>query len=102
MKIIPGQVEHHSAARQKLFGFRTESCSPSSRKRVRNQPGTLFAFTPESRSPSPGFHTQSQSNPARSDILNAFIGEVAAQSGKHITNVAPQVLIEDAKSLLAE
>ena len=37
-----------------MFGFRPESCSPSSRNRVRDQPGTLFGFTPECCSPSPG------------------------------------------------
>ena len=40
-----------------MFGFRPESCSPSSRNRVRDQPGTLFGFIPESRSPSPGIPT---------------------------------------------
>jgi hypothetical protein len=41
-----------------VFGFRPESCSPSSRNRVRHQPGTLFGFTPESRSPCPGIPTR--------------------------------------------
>jgi hypothetical protein len=53
-KSFRDQAEHHSAAGRKVFGFRPESCSPSARNRVRNHPGTLFDFTPEPRSPSPG------------------------------------------------
>jgi hypothetical protein len=48
---IPGQAGKCSA-------FRPESCSPSSRNRVRDHPGTLFGFTPEPRSPSPGIRTE--------------------------------------------
>ena len=44
-----------------MFGFRPESCSPSARNRVRNHPGTLFDFTPEPRSPSPGIPTDGPS-----------------------------------------
>ena len=55
-----GEAEHHSGIGLKLFGFIPESCSPSSRNRVRDQPGTLFGFTPESRSPSPGIPKQTQ------------------------------------------
>ena len=45
---------------------------------------------------------QSASNPARNNILNAFINQVGAQSGKHITGVAPQVFINDANSLMSQ
>jgi hypothetical protein len=31
VEIIPGQVEHHSGACRKVFGFRPESCSPGIR-----------------------------------------------------------------------
>jgi hypothetical protein len=37
-----------------------------------------------------------------SNILKAFQAEVNAQSGKHIIGVAPQVLLQDATSLLGE
>jgi hypothetical protein len=57
VEIIPGQVEHHSGVSRKLFGFRPESCSPSSRNCVRHQSGTLFGFVPESRSPCPGIRS---------------------------------------------
>jgi hypothetical protein len=40
--------------------------------------------------------------PARSNILNAFKNEVNAQSGKHINGIAPQVLEEDANSLIGQ
>jgi hypothetical protein len=40
--------------------------------------------------------------PARANILNAFINEVNAQAGKHITGVAVDVLIQDANSLLKQ
>ena len=36
-----------------------EKCSPSRRNGVRNQPGIVFGFTPESRSASPEFPTPS-------------------------------------------
>jgi hypothetical protein len=38
--------------------------------------------------------------PARHNILAALENEVRAQSGKHITGVARQVLLQDANSLL--
>jgi hypothetical protein len=44
---------------------------------------------------------QHESDDAR-EVLNAFKNQVTAQSGKHITGVAPQVLLEDADSLLSE
>jgi hypothetical protein len=37
-----------------------------------------------------------------SNILNAFINQVNAQTGKHITGIAPQVLLADANSLLSQ
>jgi hypothetical protein len=37
-----------------------------------------------------------------SNILNAFIHQVNAQTGKHITGVAIQVLLEDANSLMSQ
>jgi hypothetical protein len=52
---IPLQAERHSARRQKLFAFPPESRSPSDRNAVRNRNGMVFAFRPESRSPSTGF-----------------------------------------------
>ena len=39
---------------------------------------------------------------AKANILNAFINEVEAQSGKHIAGVAAQVLLQDAKALLGQ
>lgn len=45
---------------------------------------------------------QSASQPARANVLNAFINEVSAQTGKHITGVAIQVLLNDAQSLLVQ
>jgi hypothetical protein len=39
---------------------------------------------------------------ASKNILGAFLSEVAAQTGKHITGVAPKVLTEDAQSLSAQ
>jgi len=38
---------------------------------------------------------------SRDKILNAFEKEVNAQAGKHITGVAPDVLLQDADSLIA-
>jgi Peptidase_C39 like family len=43
---------------------------------------------------------QNDRQPARSNILNAFINEVKALSGKHITGAAVPVLLQDANSLL--
>jgi hypothetical protein len=45
---------------------------------------------------------QNATGPTRTNILNAFINEVNAQSGKQITGVAPQVLLQDANSLIAQ
>jgi len=45
---------------------------------------------------------QNATNPARANILNAFINAVSAQSGKHIIGVAVQVLLQDANSLLSQ
>jgi hypothetical protein len=39
---------------------------------------------------------------AGSNILNAFKNQVAAQTGHHITDVAPRVLQEDADSLISQ
>jgi len=52
---IPLQAEHHSGRRAKLFAFPPERCSPSERNAVRIHNGMVFAFRPESRSPSTGF-----------------------------------------------
>src|SRR5437899_12980030 len=52
---IPLQAERHSGRRQKLFAFPPESRSPSDRNAVRNHNGIVFGFRPESRSPSTGF-----------------------------------------------
>jgi hypothetical protein len=45
---------------------------------------------------------QGDAQPARANVLNAFINEVNAQAGKHITGAAIEVLLQDAKSLLAQ
>lgn len=45
---------------------------------------------------------QDSSGLARNNILNAFQAEIRAQSGKHITGIASQILIEDAASLIAQ
>jgi hypothetical protein len=52
---IPLQAERHSGRGQKLFAFPPESRSPSDRNAVRNHNGMVFSFRPESRSPSTGF-----------------------------------------------
>jgi hypothetical protein len=44
----------------------------------------------------------SAKGPAQINILNAFENEVNAQSGKHLTSTAPQVLLQDAASLIAQ
>jgi hypothetical protein len=36
------------------------------------------------------------------NVLTAFINEVTAQAGVHILGIAPQILINDANSLLAQ
>jgi hypothetical protein len=38
----------------------------------------------------------------RANALNAFINEVNAQSGKHITGTVPQILLQDAHSLISQ
>jgi hypothetical protein len=45
---------------------------------------------------------QTASGAARNNILNAFKNEVSAQSGKHITGIAVQVLLLDANSLIGQ
>jgi len=45
---------------------------------------------------------QKNSQPARNNELNAFINEVKAQAGKHISDSAVQVLLQDANSLLTQ
>jgi hypothetical protein len=39
---------------------------------------------------------------AAENILNAFINQVNAQTGKHISGVAPQLLLADANCLLGQ
>ena len=51
VKAIPGSGENRSPSRR-------NRCSPSARNPVRLHPGTLFTFTPESFSPSPGIRNQ--------------------------------------------
>ena len=57
-KAIPGSGENRSPSRR-------NHCSPSARNRVRLHPGTLFAFTPESRSSSPGIRRKQEPAPWR-------------------------------------
>jgi len=45
---------------------------------------------------------QAASGPARNNTLNAFKNEVNAQTGKHLTGIAPQVLLQDADSLISQ
>ncbi len=45
---------NHSGTKPNTIPGQAERCSAPARNRVRDQPGTLFGFTPESRSPSPG------------------------------------------------
>ncbi len=45
---------------------------------------------------------ENTTGPTRNNVLNAFENEVSAQSGKHITGVAPQVLLQDAASLISQ
>src|SRR5882762_11822978 len=52
---IPLQAERHSGRGQKLFAFPPESRSPSDRNAVRIHNGMMFGFRTESRSPSTGF-----------------------------------------------
>src|SRR5882762_1905671 len=54
---IPLQAERHSGRGQKLFAFPPESRSPSDRNAVRIHNGMMFGFRTESRSPSTGFPT---------------------------------------------
>src|ERR1700677_3700942 len=49
------EAERHSGRRAKLFAFPPESRSPSHRNAVRNHNGMAFSFRPESCSPSTGF-----------------------------------------------
>jgi hypothetical protein len=41
-------------------------------------------------------------NQAAGNILNAFLNQLSAQAGKHVTGVAPQILLEDAESLISQ
>jgi hypothetical protein len=41
-------------------------------------------------------------NQAARNILNAFLNQLSAQTGKHITGAAPQILLEDASSLISQ
>jgi hypothetical protein len=50
-----GDGERDSGLARKVFGIAPERRSPSGRNRVRDQPGIVFGFIPESRSGSPGF-----------------------------------------------
>jgi hypothetical protein len=52
-----GDGERDSGLAPKVFGIAPERRSPSGRNRVRDQPGIVFGFIPESRSASPGFPT---------------------------------------------
>jgi hypothetical protein len=45
---------------------------------------------------------QNSSGAARKDILSSFSNEVNAQSDKHIMGIAPQVLVDDAMSLIRQ
>ena len=45
---------------------------------------------------------QKATGPAVTNILNAFINEVNAQAGKHVTGVAVQILLQDAASLISQ
>jgi hypothetical protein len=47
-------------------------------------------------------NAQDVTGPARNNILNAFKSEVNAQSDKHITGIAPQLLLQDADSLISQ
>jgi hypothetical protein len=41
-------------------------------------------------------------NQTAGNVLNAFLNQLNAQTGKHITGVAPQVLLEDANSVISQ
>jgi hypothetical protein len=41
-------------------------------------------------------------NQAAGNILHAFVNQLSAQTGKHVTGVAPQILSEDADSLISQ
>jgi hypothetical protein len=45
---------------------------------------------------------QAATGPARNNILNAFKNDVNAQRGKHVNGIAPQVLLQDADSLISQ
>src|SRR5579863_6917503 len=64
-KAIPGSGENRSPSRR-------NHCSPSARNRVRLHPGTLFAFTPESCSSSPGIRTVPPERLLRAVLLQIF------------------------------
>lgn len=54
VKIIPGKVKAIPGLTNFCSPSRRNHCSPSPRNRVHLQPGMIFTFTPESRSPCPG------------------------------------------------
>ena len=54
VEIIPGKVKAIPGGDDFLFTFPPESLFTFARKRVHLQPGMIFTFTPESRSPCPG------------------------------------------------
>ena len=58
VKNIPGIVKAIPGAGENRSPSHRNHCSPSARNSVRLHPGTLFTFTPESRSTSPGIRTQ--------------------------------------------
>jgi hypothetical protein len=45
---------------------------------------------------------QAAIGPARNNILKAFENDVNAQTGKHVNGIAPQVLLQDADSLISQ
>src|SRR5215471_11145720 len=65
----------------KVFAFPTEWRSSSDRNAVRNHNGIVFAFRPESRSPSTGFPMQNQIKPdfVKSFWESRFLGQVPSQ-----------------------
>ena len=47
-----------------------------------------------------GLKLEGDSNDAR-EVLRAFKAQISAQTGKHITGIAPQILEEDADFLIS-
>jgi len=79
---IPLQAEHHSGRRAKVFAFPPERCSPSERNTVRIHNGMLFAFTPESRSPSTGFPKTELAVVAATDPSLPTLPDLQAREGE--------------------